>query len=156
MCYLIDIYIISYLFICTFFFKLPLSRVVGLSAFNSGQMTTRSTFFHTFDVAGTYFISSEGTDGHLCRVEVLEKGEISLSIKLYIRYSLSRVYQRYSGMKFIASYFTRNVIERTIFCFTYLAVHVGPPGIPAGKKDGGNVSVFKIFSSRPDRSKTLV
>mgnify|MGYP000025955857 CR=1 FL=1 len=131
------------------FFKLPLSRVVGLSAFNSGQMTTRSTFFHTFDVAGTYFISSEGTDGHLCRVEVLEKGEISLSIKLYIRYSLSRGYQRYSGMKFIASYFTRNVIERPIFCFTYLAAHVGPPGIPAGKKDGGNVSVFKIFSSCP-------
>ncbi|KAL9960972.1 hypothetical protein ACROYT_G034482 [Oculina patagonica] len=50
----------------------PLARVRGVSAFNSGPKTTRSTFFHTFDVPGRYFITSEGTDRELCTIDVLE------------------------------------------------------------------------------------
>ncbi|KAJ7382965.1 hypothetical protein OS493_031741 [Desmophyllum pertusum] len=51
----------------------PLARVRGLSAFDSGPKTTRSTFFHTFDVPGRYFITSEGTDRQLCTIDVLDK-----------------------------------------------------------------------------------
>lgn len=58
------------------FFNQPLARVRGLSAFDSGPKTTRSTFFHTFDVPGRYFITSEGTDRQLCTIDVLENGEI--------------------------------------------------------------------------------
>lgn len=54
----------------------PLARVRGLSAFDSGPKIIRSTFFHTFDVPGRYFITSEGTDKQLCIVDVLLNGEL--------------------------------------------------------------------------------
>jgi len=50
----------------------PLVRVRGLSAFDSGPVTTSSTFFHTFDVPGTYFVTSERTERKLCVIDVKE------------------------------------------------------------------------------------
>ncbi|XP_068713854.1 uncharacterized protein [Montipora foliosa] len=50
----------------------PLARVRGLSAFDSGPVTTTSTFFHTFDVPGKYFVTSEGTERQLCVIDVQE------------------------------------------------------------------------------------
>ena len=53
-----------------------LIRVRGLSAFDSGPVTSSSTFFHTFDMPGTYFITSEGTKQQLCVIDVLEKRKL--------------------------------------------------------------------------------
>ena len=48
--------------------------VRGVSAFDSGPTTCVSTFFHTFDVPGTYYVMSEGVDRKIGRVNVLAEG----------------------------------------------------------------------------------
>ena len=56
------------------FFPQALNRVSGLSSFDSGPAITSSSFFHTFDSLGTYYVTSEGCNLHACRIDVLDEG----------------------------------------------------------------------------------
>ena len=93
-CFSVSCYLLSYfslLFIC---FSVPmlvtslprscsfaqkLVRVRGPSSFDSGPAATTSTFFHTFDIPGTYYVTSVGTDQQVCRIDVLGEG-INISL----------------------------------------------------------------------------
>ena len=66
-------------------FVQPLTRVRGISAFDSGPVTPSSTFFHTFDIPGRYFITSEGTNQQLCTIDVMDNGKLSAISSILLR-----------------------------------------------------------------------
>lgn len=57
--------------------------VHGPSFFESGPVTRCNSFFHTFDLPGSYWVTSHGTDGQTCRIEVLNEGRI-VNVKINV------------------------------------------------------------------------